>query len=160
MKALAPDVKERCRWLRWISLAAATGMAVLLLLPLAVALWRSRDVSGAELAGIFVRVLPALFYLYALLAIERSFAALSKGRLLLPVLAGALQRVGAALMAGAATSIILVYNLLRMIEGGSGGYLHFDVPGIALGVVGAALVPLADLLRRAHAVETELDEII
>lgn len=158
MKSLAADTQARCRWMRWISLGAAAALAFALALPLLVIpLSDSRNFPFRE---VLIRMLPGLCYLYALVAIERSFTALSRGSLLLPVLAAALTRVGVALAVGSAISILLVYNLLRAIEVTQGGYLHFDIPGIVLGVVGLALVPLADLLRRADAAETELEEII
>lgn len=158
MTSLAADTRARCRWMRWISLGAAAALAFALAVPvLAIPFTDARD---ALYTALLVRMLPGLCYLYALVAIERSFAAMSHGSLLLPVLAAALTRVGLALAIGSAISILLVYNLLRVIEVTQGGYLHVDIPGIALGVVGLALVPLADLLRRAHAAEVELDEII
>ena len=51
-------------------------------------------------------------------------------------------------------------NLSRLIVGGNGGYLHFDLSGIVLGVVGAALVMLARVVDQARAMQHELEEII
>nr|WP_276208696.1 DUF2975 domain-containing protein [Caulobacter sp. 17J65-9] len=104
--------------------------------------------------------MPAAFYLWGLWSIRSVFADLAAGGRLQPALASGLTRVGQALVLGAVSSVFVVTNLLRWIGHGKGGYLHFDVPGVVLGVVGLALMLLARLLAHAAAVQAELDEII
>lgn len=153
---LPPSFAARCRALKWLSLLAAAALALATLgLPLLFA-----SLGGGDGWAAFVQALPVLCYLHALWTIARAFAALERGRLLLPVLAATFTRVGIALAAGAATSVFLVFNVLRAMGSTQGGYLHYDAPAIVLGVVGLALLPLADLLRRAHAIEAELDDFL
>ena len=63
-------------------------------------------------------------------------------------------------MAGALLSVFAVTNLSRLIVGGQGGLAYFDLSGIVLGVVGAALVLLARVVDSARALQAELDEIV
>lgn len=117
-------------------------------------------VSTGDWRASAVVLIPAVFYLWALWSIRGVFGALAEGGRLQPALAAGLTRVGQALVLGAASSVLLVTNLLRWIGAIEGGYAHFDVPGIVLGVVGLALLLLARLLEHAAAVQAELDEIV
>jgi hypothetical protein len=47
-----------------------------------------------------------------------------------------------------------------MVEGGRGGYLHFDVAGMTLGMIGGALFLLGRVMEQAGRVQAELDEMI
>ena len=57
-------------------------------------------------------------------------------------------------------SVFAITNLTRLIQGGQGGVAYFDLSGIVLGVVGAALVLLARVVDSARALQAELDEIV
>ena len=70
-----------------------------------------------------------------------------------------MRHIGYGVLAGSLFNVFLVTNLMRMIGGGRGGYLYFDISGIVLGVVGAALVMLARLVDQARAMQAELDDI-
>jgi hypothetical protein len=69
-------------------------------------------------------------------------------------------RIGAGVLAGALLSVFGVTNLGRWITGGQGSYLYFDLSGIVLGVVGAALILLARWSSRRARLQAELDEIV
>ena len=57
--------------------------------------------------------------------------------------------------------LVAVTNLSRwIIGGGQGSYLYFDLSGIVLGVVGAALILLSKLIDQARSLQAELDEIL
>lgn len=118
--------------------------------------------------------LPLVFYLYAVWAVGTAIGRLADGDGLQPTLSSALRGVGLALFLGGVTSVLVIYNLLRWLGYTQGGLLHFDVPGMSLGMIGAALFLLgrviADAVRledelkatsaRFRAVKAELDEMI
>ena len=72
----------------------------------------------------------------------------------------AMRHIGIGVLAGALFNVFAVTNLSRWIAGGHGGYLYFDLSGIVLGVVGAALVLMARLVDQARALQAELDDIL
>lgn len=57
-------------------------------------------------------------------------------------------------------NVFLVTNLARWITDGRGSYLYFDLSGIVLGVVGAALLLIAHVVDAARAAQDELDGIL
>jgi hypothetical protein len=85
---------------------------------------------------------------------------LSRGRLIQPTLSSALRQVGLALGIGGVASVFLVTNLARVLEGGRGGWPHFDVAGMTLGMIGGALFLLGRVMDQAGRVQAELDEMI
>ena len=103
---------------------------------------------------------PTVFYLFAVWSIGRAMGQLQRGRLIQPTLASALRQVGLALGLGGVTSVFLVTNLARMVQGGTGGWLHFDVAGMTLGMIGGALFLLGRVMDQAGEMQAELDEMI
>ncbi|WP_297509324.1 DUF2975 domain-containing protein [uncultured Caulobacter sp.] len=103
---------------------------------------------------------PAICYLFGVWSIGQAMGEIGKGRLIQPALSAALRRVGLALVAGGVASVFLVSNLLRLVGSAKGGYLHFDVPGMALGMIGGALFLLGRVVDQANAAQAELDEMI
>lgn len=119
--------------------------------------------EGAALSGWPVRALsavPTFIYLAAVWSIGRAMGELSSGRLIQPTMSGALRRVGLALGLGGVTSVFLVTNLARMLQGGRGSWLNFDVAGMTLGMIGGALFLLGRVMDQASRVQAELDEMI
>ena len=106
-----------------------------------------------------VRFVPAIGYLWALWAVQRALGELAAGLLFHPTVARAMRHMGIGVLAGALFNVFAVTNLSRWIVGGHGGYAYFDLSGIVLGVVGAALVLMARLVDQARAMQAELDEI-
>jgi hypothetical protein len=160
-----PDLfRAQCRLLRIATLVVFTGLFLLLAMgmvglpwPMATAVpegWSTRALLSV------VRFLPGLGYLWALWAVQRALADLAAGRLFHATVARAMRHIGIGVLAGALLNVFAVINLSRWITGGQGSYLYFDLSGIVLGVVGAALVLLARLVDQARALQAELDEIL
>ncbi len=159
--------RSHCTWLRVLSTGVFACLVLILLLPYLVlpvvmgwhdhalgqAFWRNLQLG-------LVHLLPGLCYLWALWAVRRALGALSRGELFGLAVVGALRQVGYGVVAGAVLSVFAVTNLSRMITHGRGGFAYFDLSGIVLAVVGAALVLMAGLLDRARGMQDELDEIL
>ena len=124
--------------------------------------WRPHEggrISATDAALVAVHLTPALGYLWALWAVQRALGELAAGATFQPAVARAMRHIGIGVLAGALFNVFAVTNLSRWISGGHGGYLYFDLSGIVLGVVGAALVLMARLVDQARALQAELDEI-
>jgi hypothetical protein len=163
-----PDrFRGQCRLLRAAALVVFAGLCLLLALVVLSGMvlpWRHAQAPGS-LDGIqamllVVRFAPALGYLWALWAVQRALDDLAGGRLFHPTVARAMRHIGIGVLAGALFNVFAVTNLSRWIAGGHGAYLYFDLSGIVLGVVGAALVLLARLVDQARALQVELDGIL
>ena len=160
-----PDrFRSQCRLLRIAALVVFAGLFLLLALGMVGLPWRlaaSADQGWTTRALLsVVRFLPGLGYLWALWAVQRALGDLGAGRLFHPTVARAMRHIGIGVLAGALLNVFAVTNLSRWIAGGHGSYLYFDLSGIVLGVVGAALILLARLVDRARALQDELDGIL
>ena len=51
-------------------------------------------------------------------------------------------------------------GLIRLVEGGQGGWAYFDVAGMTLGMIGGALFLLGRVIDHAGRVQAELDAMI
>jgi hypothetical protein len=156
-----------CRQFNWLAIFMVCSVGLLLILmyvasPLAVIL-RGQD-RPPEFLNLWlaqaIKDLPQLFYLFAVWSIGAAMGQLAKGRLIQPVLAGALRRVGLALGFGGLLSVFGVTNIIRLVNGGHGGWLYFDVSGMTLGMIGGALFLLGRVIDQAGRVQAELDEMI
>lgn len=161
-----PDrFRAQCRVLRVATLVVFFGLASMLLLGLiGLPSWHMQGVPAGdgvrEAMLMLVPVLPALGYLWALWAVQRALADLAGARLFHPTVARAVRQIGIGVLVGALLNVFVVTNLTRMLMGGHGSYLYFDLSGIVLGVVGAALILLARLVDQARELQAELDEIL
>lgn len=156
-----------CRQFNWLAIFMVCSVGLLLVLmyvasPLAFILQgqdRPPEFLNLWLAQA-IKDLPQLFYLFAVWSIGAAMGQLAKGRLIQPVLAGALRRVGLALGFGGLLSVFGVTNIIRLVNGGHGGWLYFDVSGMTLGMIGGALFLLGRVIDQAGRVQAELDEMI
>lgn len=148
------------QWLARLMVVSVGGLLALLhvVFPALLALRDGIAPPGWLNGAVFAA--PTLFYLFAVWSIGRALGELARGRLLEPTLSSALRRVGLALGMGGVASVFVVTNLLRLLEGGEGGFLHFDVAGMTLGMMGGALFLLGRVMDQAGRVQAELDEII
>lgn len=104
--------------------------------------------------------LPAVGYLWALWSAQRALGDLAAGRMFQPTVSRAMRHIGAGVLIGALIEVFALTNLMRLVLGGVGGYLYFDLSAVVLGVVGAALILLARLVDEARAMQIELDEFV
>lgn len=154
-----------CRQFNWLAIFIVCCVGLLLLLmyvasPIAF-MMRGEHPEFARLWGAqAIKDLPQLFYLFAVWSIGSAMGQLAKGRLIQPVLAGALRRVGLALGFGGLLSVFGVTNIIRLIDGGVGSWMYFDVSGMTLGMIGGALFLLGRVIDQAGRVQAELDEMI
>lgn len=154
-----------CRQFNWLAIFMVCSVGALLALMFVVSpvvfLTRGGPSAFTDLwLAEVIRALPQLFYLFAVWSIGSAMGQLAKGRLIQPVLAGALRRVGLALGFGGLLSVFGITNLLRLIKGGTGGWAYFDVSGMTLGMIGGALFLLGRVMEQAGRVQAELDEMI
>lgn len=160
--------RRQCRVLRGVASGVFICLALILALPyLLLPLVHGLVTDAASTApdrrqlllGL-VQVSPGVCYLWALWAMRRALGNLSSGQLFQPVVVTALRQMGGGVIAGAMISIFAVTNISRMIVHGHGGFAYFDLSGIVLAMVGAALIVLARLVEQARRLESELDDMI
>lgn len=159
--------RRHCRTLQIMATGVFVCLALVLafpylLIPLAhVAMTEAATASGQRqlLLGL-VQVSPGICYLWALWAMRRALGSLAAGQLFQPTVARALRQIGGGVIAGAMISIFAVTNISRVIVHGRGGFAYFDMSGIVLVMVGAALIMLARLVDQARRLEAELDDMI
>ncbi|MFW2342591.1 DUF2975 domain-containing protein [Brevundimonas sp.] len=157
--------RARCRQFQWLARFMVISVGSLLaLMHLIVPVWlrlRGDEVPYAwDIVRSLIWAMPAVLYLAAVWMIGRALGHLSKGRLIQPTLVVALRNVGVALGVGGVWSVFVVTNLTRILQGGQGGWFHFDVSGMTLGMIGGALFLLGRVLDQAADVQAELDEMI
>jgi len=156
------DVRANARRLQTGIGYAAALLWVLLILerPTASILMRGLDAATLHDLGVrFIEACPQALYLFALGGIRRALGAIARGDLFGPTLTHMLARVGAMFATGAFASVFLVPSLQRAIGAGPGYWIALDISGLALGTTGLALTIIARVLRQAHDLERELDEI-
>ncbi len=157
--------RSRCVQFRWLAVVMVTSVGALLTLMHFVApgvMLARGDYDGTpgRWMSDVVWALPTVFYLFAVWAIGSAMGQLSKGRLIQLILVHALRRVGLSLGLGGLFSVFGVTNVIRLIEGGRGGFAYFDVAGMTLGMIGGALFLLGGVMEQAGKVQAELDEMI
>jgi len=145
-------LRARARILMWLVtvpfVLLLTAAAILILAPL----WTGRF-SGQAL----IVYLPMCIYVWAIWMVRQALRSIASGAVFGQVVPRLLWRVGAALFAGGLINVFGVTLLTRLIYG-RGAYAAFDGAAITLGVIGATLVLVAQLLAQASAMREELDE--
>jgi hypothetical protein len=161
-------LRRQSRWLSRVAAVVAGGLAVLVLLPPVVVLWRAAPEQAASFgAALWLRWLLPLPYVVALLAIGQGFRAFARGDAAGLALGRACRRAGSALALGAALSAFGVPLIERLANDRWRGLMQYDPAYAAVGVVGLALVLLGGLLDRAsqaearvRTLEHELEEFV
>lgn len=106
-----------------------------------------------------VAAIPEALFLLALWWVRDALASFARGELFAPPLTRMFERVGIALVCGAAARIALVPAACRFLGFNPGYWIAFDAAAIALAAIGLALKAIAGVLRHAAAIQSELDEI-
>ena len=119
-----------------------------------------RAVEWDQVTVALIMLAPQLCYLYGVWSLRPAFGEVAQGRMFGEAQTKALTTLGWSLIIGSMFSIFLLTNLLRLVQFTEGGFLNFDVSDIVLAVVGGALVLLSHLMAKAHAMKSELDDII
>lgn len=163
-QAATARFRRRCAQFRWLAIFMVLSVGALLTLihlVVPITVWtRGAPDFGPRLVVSVIWGVPAACYLFGVWSIGRAMGQIAKGRLIQPTLASALRRVGLALGMGGVFSVFVMSNLLRVLGEARGGYLHFDVPGMTLGMIGGALFLLGGVVEQAGRVQAELDEMI
>lgn len=157
--------RRMCSQFRWLATSMVISVGALLVLmhviaPGVLTARGDRVVTPAQWMAQVVWAMPNLFYLFGVWSIGTAMGHLSNGRLIQPTLVEALRRVGVSLGIGGLISVFGVTNLIRLLGEARGGYLHFDVAGMTLGMIGGALFLLGRVVDQADRVQAELDEMI
>ncbi|PIB95804.1 DUF2975 domain-containing protein [Caulobacter sp. X] len=151
-----PDIdrfRRRCGQFRWLAVFMVVSVGAILGLALAI-------IPRGFKLELLISNLPAVCYLFGVWSIGQALGEVSKGRPLQAALPGAMRKVGISLAIGGVISVFVVTNLMRLAGQAKGGYLHFDVAGMTLGMIGGALFLLGRVMDQALAAQAELDEMI
>ncbi|HEY0371937.1 MAG TPA: DUF2975 domain-containing protein [Thermoanaerobaculia bacterium] len=126
-----------------------------------IAAFRSHFASAevTQLACQAVSAVPELLFLLGLWWVREALSAFSRGEWFASPIARMLDRVGIVLVCGAFVRIFLVPGACRLLGLDSGYWIAFDASALVLGAIGLALRAIASVLRRASAIQSELDEI-
>ena len=163
-----PDIarfRTMCSQFRWLAIfmvvtIGAAMAATWIGAPVYYWLDRGLPLFTGRNVGAMMWFSPVVFYLFGVWSIGSAMGQLGRGRLIQPTLASALRRVGLALGMGGVVSVFIVPNLTRLLGFTQGGYLHFDVAGMTLGMIGGALFLLGRVVDQADRIQSELDEMI
>lgn len=135
-----------------------------LLLPIVAALretvpgsWEFWSLIGPSL----IQALPAFALLGAVEATHKLFGRLGKGELFGDAVGKGVRGIGGSLIWAALTVAVIVPWLQAWVDGKYGfGGVHLDPVSVALAVVGAAMLMLGRLLKRAGAMQSELERFV
>lgn len=119
-----------------------------------------RPIDWDQVRVALILIVPQACYLYGVWSLRPAFNEIAEGRMFGAAQARALTTLGWSLIAGGAFSVLLLHYLMRLTGVVRTGFLNFDLSDIVLAVVGGALVLLSHLMAKAHAMKTELDDII
>lgn len=139
-------------WLITIPFAALALMAVYLVGNLA---WR----GGQNADMVVIYYLPMFLYIWAIWMVRQALRAIAAGQMFSRVVPKLLGRVGLALFLGAVFKEVGA-PLLTWLAWGHPYIRTFEASGVTLGIVGASLILLAQLLHRASSLREELDGFV
>lgn len=162
-------LKRRARWLSEAALWAAGLLFAAILFDL---LWeailkRALGFGGADfrttglaVAAEVVASIPAMCLVMALSALGGVFARIGDGKVLVADNAAGLVRAGEWVVGAAAANMLGWSDPVDGTLPGQRLWFDFSWEALALGLFGAALILLGDVLRTAVRAQSELDEIV
>lgn len=146
------SLRRQAGLLMWLVTIPLVGFAAIVAAVLINIAWQ-----GGRYADSFVIYYPpVLLYMWAVWMMRRALAVIATGAAFGAVLPPLLMRVGAAVFGGALLTVFGV-PLLTWLHYGRPIVQTFDGSAVALGVVGATLMLVAQLVGRAAAMRDELD---
>lgn len=147
------SLRKRARVLMWLVTVPFACLALLAVMQLTGVIWNS-----AMGPTILIAFAPMYIYIWAIWMVRQSLRAIARGALFDHVVPRLLFRVGLALFFGA------LFNVFGIPVAGSifevWVPLSFDGAAVTLGVIGATLVLLSQLLKQAAAMREELDSFL
>jgi hypothetical protein len=143
-------LRDRARVLMWLVTVPFALLALLAAMQLWFVLW-----NAAPAWPLLIAFVPMYIYIWAMWMVRQALKAIAAGRMFDEVVPRLLLRVGIALFVGA------LFNVFGTLAAGLIFQLHlpmtFDGAAITLGVIGATLVLVSQLLKQAAAMREELD---
>lgn len=147
-------LRARARTLMWLVTLPFACLLLTVLLLFGMLAWSG---AGDPSGMLVIRYMPMCIYLWAIWMVRQALWAIANGVVFGTVVPRLLFRVGAALLGGTLFSVIGAPLLTRLVYG-RGSFLAFDGAAITLGVVGATLMLVSQLLAQASALREELDD--
>lgn len=147
-------LRARSRILMWL----VTVPLVLLALLAAMQIYAVIMVHPS-MAKVLVMYAPMYVYIVAIWMVRQALKSIARGELFDRVVPRLLGRVGLALFVAALFNVFGV-PLTTGLLFGRPNFFMFDGSAVTLGIVGATLVLVSQLLAQAAAMRAELDEII
>lgn len=152
LKLSTKTIRRRARVLMWLVTLPLVGLGLL-----AAALLALQAISGGRyLVLVLILYFPMFLYIWAIWMVRQALKAIADGRMFGDVVPRLLFRVGLALFGGALFGVGA--PILSAIVFRHSAMPSFDASTVTLGVVGAALALIAQLLQRAADMRDELDE--
>lgn len=144
------SLRKRAGILMWLVTVPFVLLLLLAIMQVWMVAWKRPD-----LWPILVAFVPMYVYIWAIWMVRQALKTIARGGMFDEVVPKLLLRVGLALFFGALFNVFgnpaaLIFFDLRLP-------LAFDGAAVTLGVVGATLVLLSQLLKQAAAMREELD---
>ena len=146
-------LRKRARILMWLVTVPFACLSLLALTVLVSVVWN----QGRFASTVLIVYLPMCIYIWAIWMVRQALRSIARGGMFDQVVPRLLFRVGLALFGGALFNVFGIPVSTGLINGRS-IFLTFDGAAVTLGVVGATLVLLSQLLAQASAMREELDE--
>ncbi|CAN5462487.1 hypothetical protein BH09PSE4_BH09PSE4_10300 [soil metagenome] len=149
------SLRIRARVLMWLVTVPFAVLALIAVMQMGY-MWRIGRISSM----IVVMYLPMYVYIWAIWMVRQALRSIARGELFDRVVPKLLFRVGIALFVAALFNVFGVPILGAALFGKHAPTLTFDGAAVTLGVVGATLVLVSQLLSQAVAMREELDEFV
>lgn len=117
------------------------------------------NVETAKKIWFIAGMLPTLFFVAAIVMIDRAYTAIAEGETVETALSSLIARLGLCLFLGG-IAFVFAQPLVTKVILGTSAWAWFDVPSITIGCLGLLLMIVAHPLREAAAMRAELDEFL
>jgi hypothetical protein len=145
-------LRKQARILMWLITVPFAALILVAAVVIGNVVWQ----GGRYADVVLIWYLPMFLYLWAIWMVRDALRTIARGEMFNQVVPKLLFRVGLALFAGALFNEIGKPLITALIYG-KAWMRTFEASGVTLGVMGATLALVAQLLRRAAAMRDELD---